>query len=170
MKPRPPEPNPLMPSERNQLAKFLSNCAVTHEKEEIQAQEPILSFALHKHAIKDWLLDFALCVRERDFDKARTMFSRKVVGFGTRARRVECLDDLMLDQWQATWPKTSGFQFNFEELDFFHDAHMAHVAVTWSSCGHRFGTKFSRKGRASLLLVGNKGQIQCASSHFSLDP
>jgi hypothetical protein len=140
-----------------------------NEKEESQEKEPILTFLLHKNAIKDWLLTFQKHVRDCDLLAAYEMFSLGVVGFGIKERRIKNIGG-MADDWKKVWPKAPDFQFNFEELDFFHDEHMAHVAVTWRFCERRFGTKLRRNGRASLLLVGKDKQIKCAASHFSFDP
>lgn len=109
-------------------------------------------------------------MRNIDYDRAKELFTTNVVGYGTRTRRAQGLGELVKEQWERIWPKTCGFEFNMDELDFFHDAHMAHVAVTWRSYAKHFGTRMRREGRASLLLVGTNKKIKCAASHFSLNP
>lgn len=147
-----------------------ANIKRRYEKEKRQKEITLLSYTLHKADVKDWLLQFAECVREQRFTEAKELFCPNVVGFGTRARRVASINDLCAEQWKRIWPNTKGFEFNFEELDFYHDEHMVHVAVTWHSTARQFGVNRRRAGRASILLLGKNGKLKCASSHFSLDP
>ena len=59
--------------------------------------------------VRAWLESFALAVRERDFDKGRTLCSEEVIGFGTVQACADGLEELAQKQWGAVWPVTEHY-------------------------------------------------------------
>ena len=123
-----------------------------------------------------WLEAFADRVRARDLDGGRRFFAPGATGFGTRAARVDGLDDLVEQQWRPVWTSTRGFRFDVEDalVATAADGSQTTVAATWSSEGVTGdGTTFDRAGRATLVLVPDPGSpvgLVAVHSHFSEDP
>src|SRR5262249_41127850 len=59
----------------------------------------------------EWLRAFEAAVRARDFAGGRTMFADDAVAFGTWARAVAGLDNIVREQWQNVWPRIRDFHF-----------------------------------------------------------
>ncbi len=119
--------------------------------------------------ISTWLDEFADCVRQRDTDRARPMFSSSCFSYGTRVAEADGLDALVKHQWAPIWETTSGFIF---EPDSIHvmaakDGSVHVVAARWSSVGTDL-----RQGRCTLVLERDAGQgdLVAVHSHFSLVP
>ena len=123
-----------------------------------------------------WLEAFAERVRDRDLDGGRRYFAPGATGFGTRAARVDGLDDLVEQQWRPIWTSTRGFCFGTDDavVATAADGSQIAVAVTWSSEGVADdGSAFDRSGRATLVLVPDPASpvgLVAVHSHFSEDP
>jgi ketosteroid isomerase-like protein len=119
-----------------------------------------------------WLREFAAAVRAADYDGARRLFHRGVVGFGTVAARVEGLDRLVLAQWRSTWGVTRGFDFAWDDARGGVEGDHAWVAAPWSSTGFDPGGRpFERRGRATIVLRRRpRSPWRAVHTHFSLDP
>ncbi len=121
--------------------------------------------------IKPWLEAFAYAVRERDVDRGHAMFSPDVIGFGTVTPRAENLDDLVADQWNAVWPNTENFDFDYDQLTGSIAGDTAWVAAPWSSVGFdTSGRPFDRHGRATIVLQRSADRWLAIHTHFSLRP
>src|SRR5260370_39617739 len=60
---------------------------------------------------EQWLQTFEATVRTRDFARGRTMFAGDAMGFGTWARAVTGLDNIVRAQWENVWPRIRNFRF-----------------------------------------------------------
>jgi ketosteroid isomerase-like protein len=122
-------------------------------------------------AVRSWLLAMQECVRERDFERARELFSPGVFGFGTVAPTAEGRESLEQDQWREIWARTTGFTFELDGARSIAFGESACVAAVWRSLGVRpDGSTFERRGRATLVLVPVDGRLIAVHSHLSLWP
>lgn len=123
-----------------------------------------------------WLDGFAACVRSRDLDGGRAYFDPTCTSFGTRADRVEGLDDLVEHQWRPIWDSTEDFRFTPGSVRSFasDDASLRVAVTTWTSLGVQAdGTTFERAGRASIVLRRAPNAphgLLAEHSHFSVLP
>ena len=124
------------------------------------------------HAVESWLETFAKCVRSRDYDAGRQLFSDDVSAFGTVIDQSDTLDDLEAGQWRRVWGVTEEFDFLPGTLRVAGHDDLASVAVRWHSFGRRpIGTRFSRFGRATYVLRRTPDNVWLAvHSHHSISP
>jgi ketosteroid isomerase-like protein len=61
---------------------------------------------------EQWLRTFEAAVRARDFAGGREMFADDAVAFGTWARAVTGLDNIVREQWQNVSPRICEFRFD----------------------------------------------------------
>jgi ketosteroid isomerase-like protein len=121
--------------------------------------------------IRGWLESFATAVRARRYDRGRRLFDQQVMGFGTRAARVDGLDALEARQWREIWETTRDFRFDLESARFESVDGQAWVGALWSSTGLLpCGGTFPRSGRATIVLVRRPEGWRAVHTHFSLDP
>lgn len=121
--------------------------------------------------IENWLTTFAQAVRERDFAAGRQLFDADVVSFGTAGYRLNGLDQLVAEQWQVIWPKTSGFSFDLKTAHVVQNETLTLVVVEWSSQGtDGRGRLFPRQGRSTLLLRNGEDGLRAVHTHFSMSP
>jgi len=129
-----------------------------------------------RQSVHQWLDEFAMCVREKDFSSGRKMFSEDVIGFGTWTGRMVGMEDLLISQWSNVWSKTEGFEFDEDYTDFWcNDAiepTQCTVAALWKSTGiGEDGRGFERKGRSTIVLKRHLGnEWRAIHSHFSFFP
>jgi ketosteroid isomerase-like protein len=119
---------------------------------------------------EQWLRTFEAAVRARDFARGRTMFAPDAVAFGTWARTVSGLDNIVREQWQNVWPRIRDFHFDA-------DAHVhsagdsAWIAAGWQTqATGPDGQSFRRPGRGTFVLERREGKWLAVHSHFSLLP
>ncbi|HEY1923177.1 MAG TPA: nuclear transport factor 2 family protein [Tepidisphaeraceae bacterium] len=121
--------------------------------------------------IRQWLEEFSVSVREKDYARAQKLFAAEVVAFGTRAKMVLDLDSLVREQWRPIWGATRGFRFHFERAQIDIDQNIAWIAVPWQSEGGNDGQGwYDRSGRATYILRRGEGRWLAVHSHHSLDP
>ncbi|MBM4443472.1 MAG: nuclear transport factor 2 family protein [Candidatus Rokubacteria bacterium] len=119
---------------------------------------------------EEWLKTFQTAVRARDFAGGRTMFADDAVAFGTWARAVAGLDNIVREQWQNVWPRIRNFTFD-------RDTHVRSAGDTaWIAGGWTTeatgpdGKPFQRPGRGTFVLEKRGGKWLAVHSHFSLLP
>jgi ketosteroid isomerase-like protein len=119
---------------------------------------------------EQWLRSFEAAVRARDFAGGRTMFAPDAVAFGTWARAVSGLDNIVREQWQNVWPRIRDFHFD-------PDPHVhaagdsAWIAAGWhTEATGPEGRAFQRPGRGTFVLERRGGRWLAVHSHFSLLP
>jgi ketosteroid isomerase-like protein len=123
-----------------------------------------------------WLDDFAVCVRGRDFSRARGLFARDTHGFGTVERSMDSRVKLERAQWARVWPRTSGFCFLRTGLRMVVSGDGGHVVVMarWKACNDPSPVRpvYDRRGRATVVLrrTGAAGGWVAQHTHFSFDP
>lgn len=118
-------------------------------------------------SISTWLDEFADCVRQRDTERARPMFSPSCFSYGTRVAEADGLDALVEHQWAPIWETTSGFTFEPDSVHVMsaEDGSVQVVAARWSSMGGGL-----RRGRCTLVLEREQHGLVAVHSHFSLVP
>ena len=67
-------------------------------------------------AIRQWLTEFAACVRAQEFDRARAYFHANAYCFGSLAHACTGLEGLVEQQWRKIWPNITGFRFQMRQL------------------------------------------------------
>ena len=123
--------------------------------------------------IRDWLAEMQACVRDVDYDRARALFRRDVIGFGTYSGVLHGLDRLVDDQWRHIWPTIRDFTFRLDELHAGVAAggDLAWAACPWDSLGAGAdGSTFPRPGRVTVVLARESGRWLAVHTHFSLYP
>jgi ketosteroid isomerase-like protein len=122
-------------------------------------------------AAAKWLDEMQACVRERDFARARLIFSQDVIGFGSRAALLSGLDALERDQWRHVWPAIQDFTFVTAELAHGSSDDLIWIACPWTSRGKGIdGTWQLRPGRMTVVLARIDGRWLAIHSHHSLAP
>jgi ketosteroid isomerase-like protein len=117
-----------------------------------------------------WLRAFEAAVRARDFAAGRTMFAEDAVAFGTWARAVAGLDNIVREQWQNVWPRIRGFEFD-ADARVRTSGDSAWIAAGWrTEATGPDGETFSRPGRGTFVLERRNGRWLAVHSHFSLLP
>ena len=118
----------------------------------------------------EWLRTFEAVVRARDFAGGRALFAEDAVAFGTWARAVSGLDDIVREQWQNVWPRIENFAFDRETRVHTAGDH-AWIAGGWTTqATGPDGKPFHRPGRATIVLDRRDGKWLAVHSHFSLLP
>ena len=113
--------------------------------------------------IRNWLEEFAECVRAADYARGRQLFSPKVCSFGTVAELASGLDALVETQWQQVWGATRDFVIDVESavIECNGSGDHSYALVTWRSInaepGHRSplraGRAFVSSDRADAAPV-----------------
>ncbi|MBC8041621.1 MAG: nuclear transport factor 2 family protein [Opitutaceae bacterium] len=126
--------------------------------------------------INAWLDAFSACVRARDYEGARKLFSRDAHGFGTVVKAAGTRARLERMQWVKVWPMTAGFRFEWSgaRMTVSADGSLAVIMVTWKACNHPSPKRlvFDRHGRATVVLrrTGPDKPWLAEHTHFSFDP
>lgn len=124
-------------------------------------------------AIHDWLIRFAACVREVDYDAARPFWHPDILIFGTHQELVRGRTTWTDTQWDNVWPRTEDFAFDLGNTAMLAspDGAMAVVIAPWTSTGfHDDGARFERPGRATIALAQQpNGSWIGVHSHMSLE-
>jgi len=119
---------------------------------------------------EQWLRAFEAAVRARDFAAGRTMFADDAVAFGTWARAVAGLDNIVREQWQNVWPRIRDFHFE-PGVHIGADGDTAWIAGGWlTEVTGADGRPFNRPGRGTFVLERRGGKWLAVHSHFSLLP
>jgi ketosteroid isomerase-like protein len=119
---------------------------------------------------EEWLRTFEAAVRARDFDAGRQMFAEDAVAFGTWARAVSGLDNIIREQWQNVWPRIRGFRFD-PDARVRTSGDTAWIASGWQTeATGPDGRPFTRPGRGTFVLERRAGRWLAVHSHFSLLP
>jgi ketosteroid isomerase-like protein len=117
-----------------------------------------------------WLRTFEATVRARDFAGGRTMFADDAVAFGTWARAVSGLDNIVREQWQNVWPRIQNFRFD-PDARVRTSGDSAWIAAGWQTeATGPDGLPFTRPGRGTFVLERRRGEWLAVHSHFSLLP
>jgi ketosteroid isomerase-like protein len=118
-----------------------------------------------------WLTEMQSCIRERDFARARAIFSPDVVGFGSRASLLAGLDALERNQWRHVWPAIQDFTFQSADLACGMSGELIWIACLWTSKGRGAdGTWQPRPGRMSAVLRQIDGRWLAVHTHHSVAP
>jgi ketosteroid isomerase-like protein len=119
---------------------------------------------------EEWLRTFETAVRARDFAGGRTMFAADAVAFGTWARAVSGLDNIIREQWQNVWPRIQNFRFD-ADARVRTSGDSAWIAAGWQTeATGADGRPFTRPGRGTFVLERRGGTWLAVHSHFSLPP
>src|SRR5262245_57331882 len=117
---------------------------------------------------EEWLHVFEAAVRARDFSSGREMCAADAVAFGTWARAVAGLDNIMREQWQNVWPRIRDFRFD-ADARVHTSGDSAWIAAGWlSEALGPDGRPFIRPGRGTFVLERRGGTWLAVHSHFSL--
>jgi ketosteroid isomerase-like protein len=111
---------------------------------------------------EQWLQTFEAAVRARDFAGGRTLFATDAVAFGTWARAVAGLDNIVREQWENVWPRIRGVHAAGDS---------AWIAGGWlTEVTGPDGRPLTRPGRGTFVLERRGGTWLAVHSHFSLLP
>jgi hypothetical protein len=123
-----------------------------------------------------WHKQFAECVRTRNFEGGRLMFSPSCQCFGTCAEFAADWERLLQTQWIPTWSSTHSFRFLAEpfEVILSDDRLLACVLTLWESKGiDSDGKTFPRRGRCTTVLRRDGSESTswlAVHTHYSRTP
>jgi catechol 2,3-dioxygenase-like lactoylglutathione lyase family enzyme/ketosteroid isomerase-like protein len=121
--------------------------------------------------LREWLVAFAARVRAVDFAGGRAMCAPDMIAFGTYARMVEQIDDVIDAQWRKIWPTIRDFAIRADEARGGISGDTAWVAAPWDSRGtNADGTTYDRPGRLTIVFTRREGRWLARHTHFSLAP
>lgn len=125
-----------------------------------------------KAKILQWLREWEILINASDFARARSLFAKDVVSFGTFTEILIGLDDLEARQWRKIWPTIVDFRFDEPHiLESDGSPKTATVIALWHSRGKDGkGGFYHRKGRATLVLRNGTDGLRCIHSHLSMEP
>ena len=119
---------------------------------------------------EQWLHTFEAVVRARDFAAGRTLFAADAVAFGTWARAVTGLDNIVREQWENVWPRIRDFRFE-TDARVRTAGESAWIAGGWlTEVTGPDGRPLTRPGRGTFVLERREGRWLAVHSHFSLLP
>lgn len=119
---------------------------------------------------EEWLRTFEAAVRTKDFASGRRLFADDAVAFGTWARAVAGLDNVVREQWQNVWPRIREFRFD-RDARVRTRGESAWIASGWTTeATGPDGKPFTRPGRGTFVLERRDGRWLAVHSHFSLLP
>src|SRR5207247_9607920 len=114
---------------------------------------------------EQWLQTFEATVRGRDFAGGRQLFADDAVAFGTWARAVAGLDNIVREQWENVWPRIRDFRFETDSR-VRTAGESAWIAGGWlTEVTGPDGHPFTRPGRATLVLGRREGQSRALPRH-----
>lgn len=120
------------------------------------------------------LQQFESYINKKEFDTAKRLFDSSTHAFGTWTYKMNSLNNLYEQQWLQIWKKIKNFSFDWDSIDLVLDPKetVAHIAICWSTEAIDMQTneKFTRPGRATLLLIKEGLHWKGRHSHFSLHP
>lgn len=127
--------------------------------------------------VRNWLAEFAECVRTEDYERGRELFAPEVHSFGTVAEAASGLDQLVATQWRQVWGRTRDFTIDLDSAVIgTHDGHDAfsYALISWHSIKvEPDGGDPERQGRATLIFCAapnSEHGIRACHSHFSKTP
>jgi ketosteroid isomerase-like protein len=119
---------------------------------------------------QEWLRTFEAAVRARDFAGGRELFAPDAMAFGTWARAVAGLDNIVREQWQNVWPRIRDFHFE-PDAQVQASGDSAWIAGGWlTEVTGPDGRPVTRPGRGTFVLQRRAGKWLAVHSHFSLLP
>jgi ketosteroid isomerase-like protein len=119
---------------------------------------------------EQWLHTFEAAVRACDFAGGREMFAGDAVAFGTWARAVAGLDNIVREQWQNVWPRIRGFRFD-ADTQVRTSGDSAWIAGGWlTDVTGPDGRPFTRPGRGTFVLERRAGKWLAVHSSLPSDP
>src|SRR5437899_3088398 len=112
---------------------------------------------------EQWLRTFEAAVRARDFTAGRALFADDAVAFGTWARAVAGLDNIIREQWHNVWPRIRDFRFE-PDARVRTSGDSAWIAGGWlTEVTGPDGRPFTRPGRSTFVL-GRPGRCGSTTS------
>jgi catechol 2,3-dioxygenase-like lactoylglutathione lyase family enzyme/ketosteroid isomerase-like protein len=121
--------------------------------------------------LRAWLLELQARVRAVDYEGGRALCVPELLAFGTVARLVEGIDDVMFEQWRKVWPAIRDFTVLVDQARGGVRGDLAWVAAPWTSRGVAAdGSMFERPGRLTVVLERRDGRWLARHTHFSLVP
>src|SRR5262249_26669286 len=116
---------------------------------------------------QEWLKTFEAFGRARHFTGGPTPVAADAVAFGTWARAVAGLDNIVREQWENVWPRIR--DFHFEPGAHVHTAgDSAWIAGGWlTEVTGPDGRPFTRPGRGTFVLERRGGEWLPGASPLS---
>ena len=126
--------------------------------------------------VRQWLAEFAECVRSENYERGRRLFGPGVYSFGTVAEAASGLDQLVATQWRQVWGRTRDFTIDSSNavIEPVKDGALGYALISWRSFKKGAETDGGeRVGRATLIFESAPDAphgIRAVHSHFSKKP
>lgn len=129
-----------------------------------------------ENQVRNWLAEFAECVRSEDYQRGRELFAPDVYSFGTVAEAASGLDRLVATQWRQVWGRTRDFAIDLDSavIATQGDEAFSYALVSWRSVkAEADDGDPERHGRATLIFCAAPNSahgIRACHTHFSKTP
>lgn len=137
------------------------------EKEHVMAMRAAPD-ATDLDAVRRWFARLADCVRAVDYVAAFPLFAEDLVAFGTHDDFVAGRTKVMEAQWTQVWPTIRDFRWRLDEVTAIVSPDRlaaAGLAIFESDGFQRDGSKFDRRGRATVMLTRAEVEADWVAAH-----
>lgn len=123
-------------------------------------------------AVREWFGVINRNCPALDFDSTEGIFAPDVVGFGTKAQKIQIgLETLRQNQWEKLWPTIRDYEIDMHSVHGGGSEHLAWGVAVWTSTGFdEQGVAFPRPGRVTTVLEKRDGRWLSVHTHFSVVP
>ncbi len=116
---------------------------------------------------RDWLSRYEHCVRQCDYDGAKSLFHKRTVCFGLESDLTVDVDAMAKAEWESLWPSQLQFSFDLSQCSIIPDGGMVLVAIAWT-CQSVISGAPAKHGRASVVLITfSNNKTLCVHLHMS---
>jgi ketosteroid isomerase-like protein len=119
--------------------------------------------------ILEWLRNFEKCVRKKNFEDAKQLYTATPVLFGTRVQVSTDIEEYYQFQWLKIWNTSENFAIS-EVIHIGSGADYSFAAVLWTNTTQIHDKQIERSGRATFVFEIEDGVYRAAHSHFSESP
>ena len=124
---------------------------------------------LSQDEVLEWIKSFESSVKNREFEKAQSLYDSQAALFGTLVFKTQSIEDYRKNQWENIWNSSKNFKFTeFLRIDVFDS--VAIISAIWENISLVNEDWIERSGRATLCFIKVKEEVKAIHSHFSLTP
>jgi len=124
---------------------------------------------LSQDEVLEWIKSFESSVKNREFEKAQSLYDSQAALFGTLVFKSQSTEDYRKNQWENIWNSSKNFKFTeILRIDVFDS--VAIISAIWENTSLVNEDWIERSGRATLCFIKVKEEVKAIHSHFSLTP
>jgi len=124
---------------------------------------------LSQDEVLEWIKSFESSVKNREFEKAQSLYDSQAALFGTLVFKSQSTEDYRKNQWENIWNSSKNFKFTeILRIDVFDS--VAIISAIWENTSLVNEDWIERSGRATLCFIKIKEEVKAIHSHFSSKP